>query len=127
MESMRDAAGMPAAIESWLGSIGQAALDAGLDQWTTADRFVDLAAAVARVEPEQVPCLPRPSSWDEHIEAVLVRWEALARCHVEAQPITRFLAAWMRRRKPRPLPLRLQHGDLQAGNVVAAAEGWRVV
>jgi len=105
----------------------QASLDAGLDQAQTAERFVDVAAAIARIEPHEVPTLPRPASWDDHIEVVLSRWDALARCHVEAQPITRFLAAWMRKRRPRPLPLRLQHGDLQAGNVVAAADGWRIV
>jgi len=108
------------------GSV-QACLDAGLDQMETADRLVDLMAAVALVEPAQVPSLPCPASWDDHIDAVLQRWSTLARSHPEAQPITRYLAAWMRTRRPQPLPLRLQHADLQAGNVVAAPDAWRIV
>jgi aminoglycoside phosphotransferase (APT) family kinase protein len=105
----------------------QAALDAGLDLESTADQFVDTVAAVASIEPRQVPCLPCPESWDEHIEAVLGRWHALARVHPEAQPITRYLAAWLRKRRPKPLPLRLQHADLQAGNIVVGPLGWRIV
>lgn len=105
----------------------QAALDAGLDQAQTADRFVDVMAAVAAVEPAQVPSLPCPPSWDVYLDTVLGRWHALARSHPEAQPITRYLAAWLRKRKPAPLPLRLQHADLQAGNIVTAPDGWRVV
>lgn len=105
----------------------QAALDGGLDQSETADRFVDILASVARVEPSQVPSLACPASWDDYIDGVLERWHRLARVHPEAQPITRYLAAWLRKRKPAPLPLRLQHADLQAGNVVAAPDGWRIV
>jgi aminoglycoside phosphotransferase (APT) family kinase protein len=89
--------------------------------------MVDLIASVARVEPAQVPSLPCPASWDDHIDSVLGRWSALARCHPEALPIPRYLAAWLHKRKPAPLPLRLQHADLQAGNVVAAPDRWRIV
>jgi len=114
-------------MEFVVGGSLQAALDGGLDQEATAERFIDLVAAVAGVEPTQVPSLHCPPSWDDYIDGVLDRWHALARSHPEAQPITRYLAAWLRKRKPAPLPLRLQHADLQAGNVVAAPDGWRIV
>jgi aminoglycoside phosphotransferase (APT) family kinase protein len=105
----------------------QGALDAGLDHVSTAQRFVDLMAAVANVEPHQVPALTCPSSWDDYLDGILARWSALATTHPEAQPILRYLAAWLAKRKPAPLPLRLQHADLQPGNVVAGADSWRIV
>ena len=105
----------------------QASIDAGLDHAETADRFVDILASVANIEPAQVPSLPCPTSWDDYIDGVLARWDRLARGHAEAMPIYRYLVAWMRKRRPKPLPLRLQHADLQPGNVVAAPDGWRIV
>jgi aminoglycoside phosphotransferase (APT) family kinase protein len=120
--------GTPAIFMEFVpGGSLQAALDDSLDPAETRDRFVDLVAAVANVEPHQVPSLACPPSWDVYIDGVLGRWAALARNHPEAQPITRYLTAWMRQRRPAPLPLRLQHADLQAGNVVAAPDRWRIV
>ena len=105
----------------------QAALDHGLDHAETADRFVDALAAVARVRPDQVPSLPCPGSWDEYVDGILARWHRLSRSHVEALPITRLLSAFLYKRRPKPLPLRLQHADLQPGNIIAAPDGWRIV
>jgi aminoglycoside phosphotransferase (APT) family kinase protein len=106
----------------------QASLDAGLDQASTADRFVRMMGAVANVSPADLPDrIPRPASWQAHLDSLVDQWKAIAHRHVESMPITRFIAAWLDRNRPEPLPLRLVHGDPQPGNVIANPNSWQFV
>ena len=106
----------------------QLALDNGLDTASTADAFVRMMGNVANVTPEQLAGrVPVPESWDAHLDSLIARWQDIAHRHVESMPITRFIAAWLDRNRPPPLPLRLVHGDLQPGNIVAAPDGWQLV
>lgn len=120
--------GAPAIVIDFLdGGSLQASLDRGLDQSEARDRFVDLMAAVSRVTPDRVPCLPAPSSWDDHMDTLIGRWRAVADRHCESAPIVRYIASWLDRRRPAPAPLRLVHGDFQQGNIVDAPDGWQMV
>jgi aminoglycoside phosphotransferase (APT) family kinase protein len=106
----------------------QASLDAGLDHTTTADRFVRMMGAVANVSPDQLPShIARPDSWEAHLDALIAQWKSIAHRHVESMPITRYIAAWLDRNRPAPLPLRLVHGDAQPGNIIANEHGWQFV
>jgi aminoglycoside phosphotransferase (APT) family kinase protein len=106
----------------------QASLDAGLDQASTADRFIRMVGAVANVSPDQLPShMARPESWEAHLDGLIGQWKAIAHRHVESMPITRYIAAWLDRNRPAPLPLRLVHGDAQPGNIIANEHGWQFV
>lgn len=106
----------------------QATLDGGADHDDVRSRLVDLMSAVSTVEPHQLPeTMASPVDWQAHMDAVIGRWEAVARGHVESLPIVRYIAAWLRQRLPDPVPLRLVHGDFQQGNIVCHPDGWRVV
>ncbi len=106
----------------------QAAFDGGLEPADTVEQFADMMAAVAGVEPDRLPAeIPRPASWDDHLDTLIGRWRAAADDHCEALPIVRYIAAWLDKRRPAPMPLRLVHGDFQQGNIVATPDGWQVV
>lgn len=105
----------------------QMTLDAGRDHAGTVEPLVELMASVSAVEPGQVPSLPAPDSWDHHLDAIIGRWRALADHHCESVPFVRHIAAWLKRRKPAPAPLRLAHGDFQQGNILDTADGLQVI
>ena len=105
----------------------QATFDDGRDHAATVDPLVELMASVSSVEPGQVPSLPAPASWDDHMDAIIGRWRALADTHCESVPFVRHIAAWLKRRKPAPAPLRLAHGDFQQGNILDTAHGLQVI
>ena len=106
----------------------QAALDGGLEPAPTADRFVRMMGTVANVSPAQLSDrIARPVSWEAHLDALIGQWKAIAHRHVEAMPITRFIAAWLDRNRPPPLPLRLVHGDPQPANVLLTPDGWQFI
>ncbi len=104
----------------------QAAMDAGLDLGNTIDPFTSMLAAVGSVEPHRVP-LPAPNSWDAHMDDLIGRWKAVADRNGESLPFVRYIASWLDRRRPEPVPLRLVHGDFQQGNIVDTPTGWQVV
>lgn len=124
--------------EAWFGSKAlfieyvpsrtlQAHFDAGGDPAHAAERFAELMAAVAATEPSQLG-LAAPHDWHAYIDGHLARWRRIETDHVEALPIIRYLVAWLDRNRPRPLPFRLVHGDLQAANVLVADDGtWRLI
>ncbi len=106
----------------------QAQLDAGTAPPDVTERFVDLMAAVATTEPGDLPAsLTRPTSWDDYLDAAVGRWRDVAHRHVESMPITRYIAAWLDHRRPDPVALRLVHGDLHPGNIVAHPDEWHLV
>ena len=72
--------------------------------------------------------LPCPSSWDAYIDDKVAAWQRLADEHVEAVPIIQYLTSWMDANRPKPLPFRLVHGDLQAANVIVTLQGeWHLI
>ena len=105
----------------------QMTLDGGRDHAATVEPLVELMASVSAVEPGQVPSLPAPASWDDHMDSIIGRWRALADTHCESAPFVRHIAAWLKRRKPAPAPLRLAHGDFQQGNILDTADGLQVI
>ena len=105
----------------------QMTFDDGRDPAATVAPLVEAMASVSAVEPAQVPSLPAPADWDAHIDALIDRWRSLADTHCESVPFIRHIAAWLRRRKPAPAPLRLAHGDFQQGNILDTADGLQVI
>ena len=83
------------------------------------DAFVDTLATVTGVDVGLLPVnLARPPSWDAYISSVNQSWAEAEKAMVESSPIMRYLGAWLDAHRPPPMPLVLQHGDLQPANIL---------
>ena len=83
------------------------------------DAFVDTAARVPQVAIDALPpCLARPTDWDAYMTDVNRSWAINERSLVESNPTMRYLGAWLDAHRPPPMPLALQHGDLQPANIL---------
>ena len=83
------------------------------------DAFIDTLAAVPAVDVGLLPmALARPSSWEAYMSTVNQSWPEAEKAMVESSPIMRYLGAWLDAHRPPPMPLVLQHGDLQPANIL---------
>jgi aminoglycoside phosphotransferase (APT) family kinase protein len=83
------------------------------------DAFVDTLAGVPQVDVASLPSsLERPTDWDTYMGTVNRAWADTERRLVESNPTMRYLAAWLDAHRPPPMPLVLQHGDLQPANIL---------
>jgi aminoglycoside phosphotransferase (APT) family kinase protein len=83
------------------------------------DAFVDTLAGVPKVDMASLPAtLHRPTDWDAYMSTVNRAWADTERRLVESNPTMRYLAAWLDAHRPPPMPLVLQHGDLQPANIL---------
>jgi aminoglycoside phosphotransferase (APT) family kinase protein len=82
------------------------------------DAFVDTIARVPQVDLAAVPSLARPTDWDSYLTATNNAWADNERLLSESNPTMRYLAAWLNAHRPPPMPLSLQHGDLQPANIL---------
>lgn len=83
------------------------------------DAFVDTVARVPQVDLSLMPAtLVRPTSWDAYMSEVNKSWAGVEGTLTEASPIMRYLGAWLDAHRPPPMPLALQHGDLQPANIL---------
>lgn len=87
-------------------------------------QLADVAAAVHRVPPELLPdALDRPHSWDDYFASLVALWRDAERAHLESDPFMRYVAAWLERHRPPPVPLTLVHGDFQSANLIVDPGG----
>ena len=83
------------------------------------DAFVDTIATVPKVDLDALPsALERPADWDAYMSSVNRSWADNERLLAESNPTMRYLAAWLDAHRPPPMPLVLQHGDLQPANIL---------
>lgn len=87
------------------------------------DRFVDVIAAVHTTDIDLLPCLDRPSSWDEYVGTANSLWSSTERDLAESSPIMRYVGAWLDANRPPPMALTLCHGDYQASNMLVDPDG----
>ena len=80
--------------------------------------FVDTIARVPQVDLTVLPSLAQPMDWDSYLTSVNNAWAENERLLSESNPTMRYLAAWLNAHRPPPMPLALQHGDLQPANVL---------
>lgn len=83
------------------------------------DAFVDTVARVPQVDLSILPAaMARPTDWDAYMSTVNESWGLNERTLKESSPIMRYLGAWLDAHRPPPMPLALQHGDLQPANIL---------
>ena len=83
------------------------------------DAFVDSVAKVPQVDLNAMPpAMFRPTDWDSYMSSVNESWGLNERTLKESSPILRYLGAWLDAHRPPPMPLVLQHGDLQPANIL---------
>ena len=83
------------------------------------DAFVDTIATVSKVDLDTLPVeLVRPADWGAYMSTVNQSWAENERLLAESNPTMRYLAAWLDAHRPPPMPLVLQHGDLQPANIL---------
>ena len=91
---------------------------------TIRDAFVDTIATVPKVHLDALPAaLVRPTDWDAYMSTVNQSWAVNERLLLEANPTMRYLGAWLDAHRPPPMPLVLQHGDLQPANILVDPSG----
>ncbi len=88
---------------------------------------LDFAETVARTHLVDESVLPssviRRSNWDSYMDQLIGEWTAAERQLTEANPIMRYVPAWLDAHRPPELPLRLVHGDLQPANIMVGDGG----
>ncbi len=83
------------------------------------DAFVDTVARVPQVDLDILPAaMARPADWDAYMRTVNESWAENERTLKESNPTMRYLGAWLDAHRPPPMPLALQHGDLQPANIL---------
>jgi aminoglycoside phosphotransferase (APT) family kinase protein len=83
------------------------------------DALVDTMTKVPAVHLSTLPAsLERPTNWDTYLSGVNKAWADTERGLGESNPTMRYLRAWLDAHRPPPLPLVLQHGDLQPANIL---------
>ena len=82
------------------------------------DAFVDTIARVPQVDLGRLPSLVMPTNWDAYLTSVNNAWAENERLLSDSNPTMRYLAAWLNAHRPPPMPLALQHGDLQPANIL---------
>jgi aminoglycoside phosphotransferase (APT) family kinase protein len=106
----------------------QCRIDGGLEPSPMLDPIVDLAAAVASTDVQQLPPeLGVTETWDRYMDGLIRQWRQLEDAFVESSPTVRYVGAWLDTHRPPPLPLRLQHGDFQAANMLLSSDGLQLV
>ncbi len=106
----------------------QGRFDSGLDPAAQVNGLADMAADIASISPESLPAeMERPTDWGTYLDGVIDAWGDIDRAYPGALPILRYVAAWLKANKPVEMPLRLQHGDFQAANILAADGGWQMI
>lgn len=100
-----------------------AALQGAGDPLAHRDPFIDSLAAVHAVPLDALPdCLPRPASWDAYLDERIGLWAEAEGALAEANPIMRYVGAWLAAHRPPPMDLVLCHGDYQTANAMLHPE-----
>ena len=83
------------------------------------DAFVQTVARVPQVDLRVLPAgMFRPADWDSYMTSVNNSWAQNERTMKESSPTMRYVGAWLDAHRPPPMPLVLQHGDLQPANIL---------
>lgn len=88
------------------------------------DALSELAYSIHSADLSILPSfIERPASWDDYIEDRIDAWRRLEGEHSESLPVLRYISTWLDRNRPPSAPLSFVHGEFQASNIIAAAEG----
>tara|TARA_Y100001934_G_scaffold79520_1_gene98844 strand:- start:929 stop:1954 length:1026 start_codon:yes stop_codon:yes gene_type:complete len=90
-------------------------------------KLAELAGAIHTIPVDQLPSsLARPTSGDPLTDQIQM-WKKTAIDHVEHLPIFRYVAAWLDKNRPPPVPVSLVHHDFSTANMLVDGEGDLVV
>jgi len=90
-------------------------------------KLAELAAAMHTIPVERLPnSLQRPASGDPLTDQIQM-WKKTAMDHVEHLPIFRYVAAWLDKNRPPPVPVSLVHHDFSTANMMVDGKGDLVV
>ena len=90
-------------------------------------KLAELAGAMHTIPVDQLPSsLARPTSGDPLTDQIQM-WKKTAIDHVEHLPIFRYVAAWLDKNRPPPVPVSLVHHDFSTANMLVDGEGDLVV
>ena len=90
-------------------------------------KLAELAGAMHTIPVDQLPSsLARPTSGDPLTDQIQM-WKKTAIDHVEHLPIFRYVAAWLDKNRPPPVPVSLVHHDFSTANMLVDGEGNLVV
>jgi aminoglycoside phosphotransferase (APT) family kinase protein len=96
----------------------------GCDPDQAADIFVRTAAAIHRIPVSALPARMQVlGGWDSYLDSVIDVFRQAEFRTSENIPALRYVAAWLGRHRPPPVPLTLVHGDYQPGNILLPATG----
>lgn len=99
------------------GTSLQALLDKGLDVETARRHMIEIIASVHTTSLDLVSdAVPRPVSWDAHIDSIMDMYDEILARQGECNPILRYVRRKVRANRPPEVPLALVHGDYQPGN-----------
>jgi aminoglycoside phosphotransferase (APT) family kinase protein len=81
-------------------------------------KLAELSGAMHTIPVEKLPeILARPASGDPLTDQILM-WKQTATNHVEHLPIFRYVATWLDKNRPPPVPVSLVHHDFSTANMM---------
>lgn len=119
--------GAPALISEFVEGQNflQAARGGACDHGDLADRAVDAAAEIHRLDTTVLAAeLGSPAAdWNSYIDTQVEAWRQLEARQAERMPILRYLASWLDANRPAPVELCLVHGEYSLANLMMRPDG----
>lgn len=92
------------------------------------DRFVEAMAKVHATPIDGLPAaVDRPTDWSTYMNRRNAEWAEADGLLADANPVMRYVGAWLDAHRPPPLPLVLVHGDFQPANILVDNDGYEVI
>ena len=92
------------------------------------DLFVEAMTKVHAAPVAELPhSLERPADWSSYMNVRNAEWAEAEGLLAEANPVMRYVGAWLDAHRPPPMPMVLTHGDFQPANILVDDHGYELI
>ena len=92
------------------------------------DLFVEAMAKIHASPTSDLPeVVERPTDWSAYMDLRNAEWAEAEGLLAEANPVMRYVGAWLDAHRPPPMSMVLVHGDFQPANILVDDKGYEVI